>query len=271
MNLAIFTKTLRDSATLLIMASIGTAGFVLLFVWAMQNLGTELFEFLSRFDFLKRIFEVSLGVKMSGEISPSILYAVSFTHLIVLFAGWGSVIAIITRVTIREEEQGTADLLLSLPVRRRTVYFSTTSIWLFSALLLAMSPLAGVTIGTAIFPVAEEIRLSKFVAISFNLFALHVAVGGMTSVISCLSNRRGKAIAIVVSIAFLSATLNFLEPFIPLVERFNFIGLLHYYRPVDIVRNTAWPVLEMAVLAGFGSLTWLAGLMIYCRKDIPVA
>lgn len=268
--MAIFSRSLRDSATLLVLASAGSIVFVVLFTWAMQNLGPELLEFLSKFDFLKRIFEVSLGVKMSGEISSNIMYAVSFTHLVVLISGWGPIIAMVTSATTGEEERGTADLLLSLPVQRWTVYFSTSLVWVFSAAVLAACPLAGVAIGSAMFPFKEEIRLPAFVPVSINLFALHLAIGGVTSMISCCSSRRGQVIAVVVALTLVSVTMNFVEPFIPVIERFNFLGLLHYYRPVDVVRNSSWPIAQIMVLAGFGLMSWLAGMFVYCRKDVPV-
>jgi ABC-2 type transport system permease protein len=271
LNFAIFRKTLRDTAAMLLMASLGTIGFVVLFIWAMQTLGPELMTFVSKFDFLKRILEVSLGVSMKGEISPNIMYAVSFTHLVVLIAGWGPIITVITRVTVGEEEQGTADLLLSLPVRRTTVWISTTLVWVLVAAVLATSPLVGVGVGTRVFPTEEIVHLTRYISASVNLFALHLAIGGMTAMFACVSGRRGRAIALVIAVALLSATLNFIDPFLPMIQRFNFLGLLHYYRPVDIVRESAWPWFNIFALAGFGFLTWLVGMIVYCRKDVPVA
>ncbi len=271
MNLAIFRKTARDSAFAVVLACLGTVGFVVLFVWAMQNMGAEVLDFLSRIEFLHRMLEVSFGVSVEGEVSSAVLYAVSFTHLVVLAAGWGTIIAIVSRVTVGEEEQGTADLLYSLPVRRSTVFVSTTLVWAGAAGLLAACPLAGILVGTLAFPPTDEVHVARYDPVSVNLLALHLAVGGLTALAGVLSSRRSLAIGIVVAVALVSATLNFVEPFLPAISRVNFLGLLHWFRPVDAVRHSSWPVVPILVLTAFGSACWLAALAVHSRKDFPAA
>lgn len=269
MNLAILRKTASDSALAVILACAGTTGFVVLFVCAMQNMGAEVLDFLARVGFLRRMLEVSFGVSVEGEVSSAVLYAVSFTHLVVLAAAWGALIAIVSRVTAGEEEQGTADLLYALPVRRSSVLVSTTLVWVGAAALLAASPLAGILVGTLAFPPTDEVRVARYVPVSVNLFALHLAIGGLTSLTGVLSSRRGFAIGIVVVVALVSATLNFVEPFLPAISRVNFLGLLHWFRPVDVIRHATWPAGSILILAGFGLCCWLTALVVHSRKDFP--
>jgi ABC-type transport system involved in multi-copper enzyme maturation permease subunit len=271
MNLAIVLKTARDSWLAVALACLGTMGFIVLFVCAMQSMGAEVLDFLARVDFLRRMLEVSLGISVDGEVSSAVLYAVSFTHLVVLAAGWGTIIAIVSRVTAGEEEQGTADLLYSLPLRRSTVFVSTTLVWAAAAALLAACPLAGILVGTLAFPPTDEVHVARYVPVAVNLLALHLAVGGLTALAGVLCNRRSLAIGIVVSVALVSATLNFVEPFLPAISRVNFLGLLHWFRPVDAVRHASWPVVSIIVLAAFGSACWLASLVLHSRKDFPAA
>ena len=271
MNRAIFVKTTKDSLPVGLLTGIGTIGFVVLFVFAMVNMGKEVLQFIGQFPFLKNIFEMSLGISVSGDISMDVLLAVCFTHGVVLILGWSLVISTVTRVSVGEVERGTADLLLSLPVSRLSVTASTTAVWVIFAGILAICPLIGVWIGSIICTEGDEVRMVKFLPAVVNLFALHLAVGGLCTLVSAITNRRGTAITIVVAVALVSVTLNFVEPFISLIKQIRFIGLLHYFRPVDIVRIGAWPWKEILALSGFGIACWVVGAVIFCRKDIPVA
>jgi beta-exotoxin I transport system permease protein len=51
----------------------------------------------------------------------------------------------------------------------------------------------------------------------------------------------------------------------------EFLGFLHYYRPVEVVREGRWPVRDLCLLGTVAAVTWIAGLVIFRRKDIPVA
>ena len=124
-NHAIFWKTFRDSASLLIAAAVGVILFTMLFVWSMLDMGTELMRFVSQFEFLKKIFEVGFGINVSGEVSLRILFAVCFTHGVILTLSFAVIIANATRVIVGEVERGTADLLLTLPVNRLPRVFPT--------------------------------------------------------------------------------------------------------------------------------------------------
>ena len=101
-----------------------------------------------------------------------------------------------------------------------------------------------------------------------NLFCLYLAVGGLGWLISSLSERRGKAIAIVFSILLASFLLSFLAQFWEPARRISWIGLLNYYQPLAILQSESWPWRNMAVLTVFGGVCWLVGGVIFARRDI---
>jgi len=271
MNLAISLKTARESASLMLASSLGITGFVVIFVWAMLDMGTELMEFLSKFGFLKKIFEFSFGIDVSGEVSMTVLLAVCFTHAMVLMLSWAVVIATTSRVTAGEIERGTADLLLTLPVTRVEIFVSTSVVWVIASLLLAVCPMIGLWLGLQVFETEEAVVIGRYLKPTFNFFFLLLAIGGISSMVSSWIDRRGLAIATVVGLLLVSVVLNFIEPFIPLIERIRFLGLLNYFRPVDVVREGHWPLLEMGVLLAIGLVCWTFGLIVFRRKDIPTA
>lgn len=270
-NFALFAKTVRDSATTVVLAVTGIVAFVILLVPIMLNMGTELLEFVAKIDFIKKIFEATLGIKTEGEVSINILFGVGFTHGVVLMLAWGTLIATTTRVLAGEIERGTADILLTLPLTRTDVYVSTTLAWLAAAVALSLGPIVGVAIGSQVFETGEVVQISRYLAPTVNFLAVNVAVASLSCLFSCLMDRRAIAVGAVIAVAFVSVVLNFVEPFLDWAKHVRFIGLLNYYRPVDIVRTGEWPISSIVVLMAFALTCWLIGLIIFNRQDIPTA
>jgi ABC-2 type transport system permease protein len=270
-NLAIFQKTLRDSGVSIVLSALGIVGFQVLFVWAMLNMGTDLMQFISKFPFLTKIFEMGFGIKVGGKVSLTVLFAICFTHAIVLALTWGVIIATATRTTVGEVERGTADMLLTLPVSRPEVYTSTSLVWLFAAVLMSICPLVGMGIALQIFETKEVIKLSSYLAPATNFFTLNLAVGSLALLISCFLDRRGVAVGTIVGLLLCSVVLNFVEPFIEFIKHIRFLGLLNYFRPVDVVRTGQWPISSMLVLVGLAAICWTIGLITFSRRDIPTA
>ncbi len=269
MNRAITFKFANDSLVTFLCVVFGSVGFVMLFVWAMQNLGTQLMEFLSSVGFLRRMLEMAYGISLEGDMSSNVLYAIAFMHPIVLALGWGFVIATATRTTVGEFEAGTADFLLTLPVTRVSVYGSSTVAWAILGSLASLSPMFGVWLGSQLFEPTEPIVLRNFLAPSANFLVLNLVVGGISMLASCLVDRRAHAIAIVVAVLLASLAMNFLEPFLTVIERIQFLNLLNYYQPSDAVRTGDWPWSHLLVLLVVGTIAWSIGLWQYCRKDVP--
>ncbi|MEM7455020.1 MAG: ABC transporter permease subunit [Planctomycetota bacterium] len=271
MNAAVFRKTFGDSLSTLGLCAGGMVLFVILFVWAMLNMGTELLEFVARFTFIKQIFEMGFGISVEGEVSINMLFAICFTHGVVFALTWTVLIAAATRVTAGEVERGTADMLLTLPISRPSIYTSTSLVWMIASLVLAICPVIGIGIATQIFEMEEEVRISRYFAPAVNLFCLNLAVGSIAACFGSFSNRRGPAVGVAVAVVITSIVLNFLEPFIEFISTIKFLSLLNYFRPTDIVRTGEWPIDSMLVLLGLAAVTWTAGLVAFSRKDIPTA
>ena len=200
----------------------------------------------------------------------TVMFAVGFAHLMVMFLTWTPVIAISSRTTVGEIERGTADLLLTLPVSRPEVYVSTSLVWAAGAVVLAVCPLVGIALAARLFELPEAVELSRYVPVVGNLAALLLSVGGVSCLVSTLSNRRGPAIAVIVAIGVVSATFGLLEPFLEPLKPFRFLSVLTYFRPVDVVRAEQWPWLHMTVLLVMGGVSWLVGAWRFAHRDIHV-
>lgn len=243
----------------------------------MLNVGDELLKFVGEIAWIRAIMEASLGIQFDGEVSVMVIFAVVYTHAVILAATWGTLIATTTRVTVGEIDRGTADLLLAMPVSRFTVCCSTTLAWILIATLLSIAPMLGIAIGLLLFETQEPVSVWQFTKVTVNFWCLNLAIGGFSSWIAAISNRRGVAVGVVISIALVSTIINFLIPILEMgnegqsISGIRYLSLLNYFRPVDVIRSRSWPVGNMVVLLSIASVTWLAGLLYFQRRDIPTA
>jgi ABC-2 type transport system permease protein len=245
--------------------------FEVLFVLAMRSLAPELISFISRRLLLQNIFRAILSLDMQSGISVNTLLVLGLVHPFLFAVTWGFLIAICTRVTVGEIDQGTADLLLSLPLSRNTIYVSASLAWMVAAALLSATAWLGLWLGNAAFALRTTINFPRMAIGAVNLFALYLAIGGIASLVSAASNRRGIAVGILLALLLFSYLTNFLASFIEFFRTIGFLGLLDYYHPVEAVRDGTWPVRNLLILLATGLAGWTAGLLIFRRRDVPVA
>jgi len=269
-NVALLIKTFRDSALLGGLALLGIVGFEILWVVAMGNMAPTLLEMWQKLDFLKPILQVLFSIDVD-EVTVGGLLSFGLVHPIVLIITWGLIITICTRVTVGEVDRGTADLLLTLPISRLTVFTTTSIVWVAFGVGFCGCALLGMFIGASTIQLPKAIDYGRMAIVTANLFTLYLAVGGTTMFVSSLLSRRGVAIGLVIGVLLISFLINLLEALVPAVGTMKFLGFLYYYRPVEIIRDGTWPLGAMSVLVAIGLVTWIAGAVCFSRRDIPAA
>ena len=95
-----------------------------------------------------------------------------------------------------------------------------------------------------------------------------VAVGAVALLVSTMSDRRGRAMAVVFGLVLASFLLNFLAQFWPSAEGLAPLSVLNYYRPAQILANGNVPMHDMLMLLGIAVVAWVAGLEIFARRSI---
>jgi len=271
MNRALVFKGLRDARGLLAAALVAVVLFEVLFALAMESLAPEMIAFAARFAFLQRLLRVLISLDLSAGASPTTLVVLGLLHPFLSAVTWGTLVTLGTRLPAGEIDRGTADLLLTLPVPRGAAYRAAGVVAALAALALAGATWCGVALGSRIAAFPGPIDLGRIGMAVANQAALLLAIAGATALVSSLVNRRGVAAAIVVGLLLASFLVNFLAAFLPAFEAIDFLGVLHYYRPVDVVREGRWPARDLALLGAVAGATWAAGLWAFRRKDIPVA
>lgn len=268
MNLGIIRKTTRDTLVLLLIVILGITAFEMLLVGMIGEFYEDSQLWLQK-TFVQRFVKAMLGAELGVNAGAMGFVAIGFAHTLLYALTWALLLTTCSRVIAAEIEQGTADLLLTLPVSRASVYVSVSAVWIPAGVPVSLAVLLGTWIGASAFTLWEPLNYARLAILTVNLFALYLAIGSATMLVSSFLSRRAPAVAIVLACLLASFLLNFLGQFWSAFEHISFLGILRYYRPLPVVQTGDWPVRDIAVLLGLGAILWSAGLWRFARRDIP--
>jgi len=218
--------------------------------------------------FVRNMLTAFLGTEMSGTIGPWAISSIAWAHPVILALLGAHAILFCTRLPAGEIDRGTIDILLSLPVSRTRLFLCESLMWIICGSFLIVLCVLGNFVGGSWAP--PELRSGGAVRwiVGANLFALYFAIGGIAWAVSTLSDRRGRATGVLFGFLLASFLLNFLIPFHEIVKKFSVLSVLRYHRPVFILRDGAWPLDDIFTLTGIGVVFWLAGWVLFTRRDI---
>ncbi len=267
MNRGLLEKAFREiwPVTLAFGLLLVLAELVITFV--LPAFETELYTLIAKLGFLRTLLSALLGTPITKEMGTDLLKAIPWVHPLVLLIFFAHEITITTRLPVGEIDRGTIDLLLGLPVSRWQVYTSHSLIWAFSGISLFGFGLMGNWIGSVLASstMAEPGRLAIAIV---NAYCLYISIGGLAYLVSCSSDRRGRAIGTILAIVVASFLINFLAEFWKPAEHIRFVSLLSYYRPFFILKEPGFPLGDVAVLLSLAVLFWVAGGVVFRRRDV---
>jgi ABC-2 type transport system permease protein len=268
MNRGLIIRAFRELWATTLVLGLVLMGFEAALAFVLPKFGAQMSQEWLQLDFARGIMQAMLGTAIADRIGPQVFQSMAWAHPVVLALVWAHALVCCTRVPAGEVDRGTADILLGLPVSRWEVFLSETLVWLVCGAAVLVAALAGNLLGGLALPPAARPQLARLLLVLLNLFCLYGAVGGLAWLVSSLSNRRGRAMTIVFLILLAMFLLSYLAPFWLPLERFEFLGPLHYFRPVNVLASGAWPWRDLSVLAGAGGALWLAGGVIFARRDL---
>ncbi len=225
-------------------------------------------DIFSQMPFVKTLMTALLGTDIGDEITAQTMQAFLWVHPVVLAIVWSHEIVFCTRMPAGEIDRGTIDVLLGLPVSRRSVYWCESAVWLVSGGMILVMGLIGHRITAPAMPAEIRPELPRVILVMVNLFCVYASVGGIAFLVSALSDRRGRAMAIVFGIVLASFLLNFVAQFWEPAKQVAFLSVMNYYQPANILRSGQLPTSDVAVLLVTGAVTWLLGGEVLARRSI---
>ncbi len=218
--------------------------------------------------FIKPLLTALLGVDPGQGFTAQMMQAFLWVHPTVLAMIWAHELMYCSRVPAAEIDRGTIDFLLGLPVSRWKLYITETIGWLVSGLLILAGGFGGHAIASQ--TLQPDMQPGAFATFSVlaNLFAVYVAVGAITFLVSASSDRRGRAIGVVFALLLFSFLLNFLAQFWEPAQSVAFLSIMDYYKPALVIESGRFPVRNVSILTGVAAVAWTAGGIIFRRRSI---
>ncbi len=219
--------------------------------------------------FLRTILSSLLGLNVDKEITAQMLQSFVWVHPVVLALVWACAIIWCTRIPCGEVDRGTIDVLLGWPVSRRDVTLAETVIVMVNGLVVILLGVIGHLIVSRLLLTTEDAPgWGVLFGIVLNMYLLFLAVGGVAWFCSNWMERRGRAVGLSFALVVISFLINFLAQFWSVAEHVAWLSLLQYYQPAFSVREDAWPIGDLVVLAVVAVVTWLAGALVFERRAI---
>lgn len=264
----LIAKTLRETWLTTAFLAGGLFLVTLLLTFVLPRFQDQVGGLLAQLPVVKTFLSALLGIDVEAELTAQLIQSLVWVHPVVLAILWTHAIIFCTRMPAGEIHGGTIDFLLGLPVSRWQVYLSEGLLCLMSGLLVVSLGALGHVAGVQISSGAIQPAASGVVFAALNEYGLYLAVAGLAGLFTSMSDRRGRAAAVVVTVVLASFLLNFLAQFWEPAGRVGFLGLLEYYRPAEILRDGSFPVRDIAVLLSISVLSWAVGGFVLIRRSI---
>ncbi|MGZ4154959.1 MAG: ABC transporter permease subunit [Actinomycetota bacterium] len=260
---AVWSKTLRDQRRTLLWWGAGILLVVLMYAAFYPSVKANADQFTSYMKNLPKAVKDMVGgtniASPAGYLNSEIFSFMGPILLLVYAIGAGA------RAIAGEEESGTLDLLLSTPVRRRTVVLDK-----FVAMLVGTSALGAVAwLGTvAVAPAfGLHVAIANLTAAFLNLFLLGLAFGAVALAVGAATGSKSLAIGVAAGAAVLTFLLKTFAAAVSWLEPYRVLSPFYYYTGHDPLRNGFRP-LDPIVLAGIAAVAIVIGLVTFEDRDL---
>jgi ABC-2 type transport system permease protein len=267
-SLPLVRRTVRDYFLLWAAAAILLATFLVLFNFALNSVPREQTAQWFRLPWVRSLISALVGADVADFAKPGGILSLGFSHPLVWVLLVGFSLTLSSGALAGEVDRGTMDVLATLPLSRAAIYTSISAALFVMASALCWFAWIGAKIGLWLTG-CPDVPMDLFAIVTCNLSTAVVMVSSLGLAISAAANRRGVAVAAAFFVIFYSFVLNFLCSLWPALRPLSFTGFLHYYAPLVVIRDEAWPWANIGVLFAEAFVCWVAGLALFVRRDIP--
>ncbi len=266
----LFIRNLRDQWKMLSVLSLAVGLFSSLIVFVFDSSrDTELYaEFLAGLPEPIKAFVGLEGVNSLIQVEQFI--ALGFFHPVWLTLFIAFVIALATGAVSKEIEDGTIEILLSSPVRRRAIILERFAMLLFALFVMMGVSLLGTMGGLAFTGLRSEVEIRSCLFAACNALCLFFCIGGYTFLFSSFFSERGKAMSWGVGVTILFYFLNYIANLWEAVRFLEPYTIFYYYDTQDIFTWRELPVWDVSVLFSVGILCLVGSLIVFEKRDITV-
>ncbi|MBX9788540.1 MAG: ABC transporter permease [Pirellulales bacterium] len=275
LNAALWRKAWIEARLLLVCCMLLMFAFQWIFVWI-----TSMVKLGALASFVKTLppgLQSLSGVPVNELATVAGRIGLAYVDPIVLVTSAVWAIARGSDVVSGEINRGSMELLVSQPVRRLSIFLTQSLVTSIGAALIAMSALSGTLCGLSLVTLEEPVAAMPFVPAAFNLFGMTVFLGGVAALASACDRYRWRTIGLVGGFYVIQLMVNVMGRTVKRLNWLEYTTFFGAYEPQGLIAeylrepDAAWQLLAQynAVLLGLGLVAYVAGAVIFCRRDLP--
>jgi len=225
-------------------------------------------------DMLPSFVKAALGGESLREGNVSALIGMGYQHPLVLLLYMIFAVGVPTGLLTAEVQRGTMELILSRSITKTQVYTCAGVLTVAGMLALVVVMFLGTVVATQIYDFKSNfnkpVPLYYFFRLAVNGGLLASAVGAIALLAAAIFRRRGTAVGLVVAYLVVNYFMAIISEWWPPMRPLAPATLFHYIDGAAILRNPAWPVANMCILASILIGAAVAGGVIWQRRDLPM-
>jgi hypothetical protein len=198
---------------------------------------------------------------LSGSISLGAIHPISLILNSIFAVGFS------TAAVAGERQRGTLEVLLARPLSRRATYTTLLVATLTFVAVGVLATIIGVTIGSAIAGVLDELAADRLPLVWLNGFLLFGAFAAIGLAASVSFDRLTPALGITAAIVVIMYFLEVLGTFWPDAKVLQPYSLFHYYQPKQILEGDA-PLVNFVLPAAVAVVAIIWSLFEFPRRDL---
>ncbi|MCD9024736.1 ABC transporter permease subunit [Cohnella silvisoli] len=267
MNATLYKQMMKVNMKSFMNYAFGSAFYILLMFWLYPSLAKNT----KAIDELVQTMPEGVGKAfgLNGFGSAEAFISGEYYGLILVLILSIVCVQVSTQLMAKLVDQGSMAYLLSSPTTRGKVAFTQASVLTTGLfLIMAVTTIAGFAGNAWFLGDGYVFDTSKFIQMNVAAFLLFFAVGGVSFLVSSLSNDEKKALSISGLITFGFFSLDLVGKFSEKIDWVRNISIFSLYKPGEIINGNADLAVPFLILAVIGLVSISLAIVLFRKRDL---
>lgn len=270
MNFSLYKQMMKVNVKGIMNYAIGAAFYMILMVWVYPSIAktakplNDMLKVMPQG--MTKAFNMQNGFGSFETYISGEFYGLLFTLIVSIFC-----VMVPIQLMAKLVDQGSMAYLLSTPTTRGKIAFTQASVFITGLIFIsAITTIAGI-VGVHIFiNDHSSYRVDRFIQLNLGALALFFALGGISFLVSSLSNDEKKALGISGMIIFGFYSLDIIGKISDKIDWLRDFTIFTLYKPSDIVTGKADLTQDCMILFSIGIIAFIISILTFRKRDLPL-
>jgi ABC-2 type transport system permease protein len=269
MNATLYKQMMKVNMKGFMNYSFGSAFYIILMFWLYPGIATNT---KALDEIIKSMPEgVGRAFGLNGFGSAEAFISGEYYGLILVLILSIVCVQLSTQLMAKLVDQGSMAYLLSTPMTRGKVVFTQASVLVTGLfLIMAVTTISGIAGNSWFLGDKYAFNTTKFIQMNAAAFLLFFAVGGISFLVSSISNDQKKALGISGLITFGFFSLDLLGKLSDKINWMRNISIFSLYRPGEIANGNVDLVVPYIILFVIGLVSFSLAIVLFRKRNLPL-